>query len=83
MFAICHCSSRKLHLYCFGFLGSSLNVTEVNASNHLIIFTKFSLTKLFYCSLLDQDEISRLRTEVGALKEREESLKLQVSPLVL
>jgi len=45
----------------------------------LIIFTRFSLTKFFFCYLLDQDEISRLRTEVGALKEREESLKLQAS----
>ena len=48
-----------------------------------IILTKFSLTNMVFCSLFDQDEITRLRTEVGALKDREGSLKLQVGPLVL
>ena len=36
---------------------------------------------MFLFFVLNQDQITRLRTEVSALKEREDSLKLQVSLL--
>ena len=75
-------SSFRTELHCFVSVGCSLNLTGLHAVYPSIIFTKFSLTNIVFCSLFDQDEITRLRTEVGALKEREGSLKLQVSPLV-
>ena len=42
----------ELHRYCFVLVGCSLNLTRLHAVYPSIIFTKFSLTNMVFCSLI-------------------------------